>query len=56
MKPLDQLLKSKLKVVNMGLRTFYDSCKDQEVPVVHMDWKPPAGGKKKMMEILKKLR
>jgi len=50
------LLKKELKVVNMGLRSFYESLKEQEVPTVHMDWKPPAGGKKEMMEILKKLR
>jgi FdrA protein len=56
MKPVDALLKDRLKVVNLGLRSFYESCKAQEVPAVHMDWKPPAGGREHLMKILKKLR
>ena len=57
MKPqMKKLLTSTPKVVNMGLRTFFESCQDQKTPVVHMDWKPPAGGKAHLMEILKKLR
>ncbi len=54
--PMKKLLTSTPRVVNMGLRTFYESCRDQSTPVIHMDWKPPAGGKKHLMKILKKLR
>lgn len=56
MKPIKDLLKKEPAVINMGLRTFYESCKDQDAGTVHMDWKPPAGGNKEMMEILEKLR
>ncbi len=56
MEKVPDLLKSEIKVVNMGLQSFYESLQDQEVSSVHMEWKPPAGGKKELMEILKKLR
>lgn len=56
MDKVPDLLKSEIKVVNMGLQSFYESLQEQEVSSVHMEWKPPAGGKKELMEILKKLR
>lgn len=56
MDKISKLLKTKPKVVNMGLKSFYEAQKDQKNPAVHMDWRPPAGGKKKFLEILKKLR
>lgn len=31
-------------VVNVGLPMFADAVRDQDVPVVHVDWRPPAGG------------
>ena len=52
----NDLLKKEIKVVNMGLKSFYESLKEQNVQTVHMDWRPPAGGKKELMEILQKLR
>jgi hypothetical protein len=56
MDKIPDITKNEPRVVNMGLRSFYESMKDQEVPVIHMDWKPPAGGKKHLLEILKKLK
>lgn len=53
MEKTPDVLKKELKVVNMGLKSFYETLKDQQTPAVHMDWRPPAGGKKEMMEILK---
>ena len=41
---IDDLLKSKLSIVNIGLESFADSIKKQGTDVQHVDWKPPAGG------------
>ncbi|MEM3341963.1 MAG: DUF1116 domain-containing protein, partial [Thermoplasmata archaeon] len=32
-------------VINMGLKSFYDDIKAQGAKAVHVQWKPPAGGK-----------
>lgn len=56
MKNNPDLLKDDLKIINIGLKSFYESLKDQNKPVVHMDWVPPAAGRKEIMEILEKLR
>ncbi len=45
-----------LKVINMGLESFANDLRDQKVETVHMNWKPPAGGNKKMMALLSKLK
>lgn len=51
-----ELFKKELRVVNIGLETFYNALKDQKVPAAHVEWKPPAGGNEKLMEILRKLK
>jgi hypothetical protein len=40
----------------MGLKSFADDLKSQDVKVVHVDWRPPAGGNAKMMSLLSKLK
>ena len=49
------ILTEKLKVVNIGISTFADDLRSQGVEVVHLDWKPPAGGDIEMLKILEKL-
>ncbi len=49
------ILTEKLKVVNIGISTFADDLGAQGVKVVHVDWKPPAGGDIKMLRLLEKL-
>jgi len=49
------LLKEKLKVINIGIETFALALEKQGVPVVRVDWKPPAGGDKEMLKLLEKL-
>ncbi len=56
MASVQELLKKKPKVINMGLESFYESLKDQNQPVVHIKWKPPAGGKRHLLEIIRRLR
>ncbi len=49
------ILTEKLKVVNIGISTFADDLRSQDVEVVHVDWKPPAGGDIGMLRLLEKL-
>jgi len=45
----------KLKVVNIGVRTFAEDLEKQGVEVVHVDWSPPAGGDIEIAKLLEKL-
>jgi len=49
------ILAETLKVVNIGISTFADDLRSQDVEVVHLDWKPPAGGDKEMLKLLERL-
>lgn len=53
---VNELFKQDLKVINMGLRSFAKDLKSQDVPVIHVDWRPVAGGNKKMASLLSKLK
>ena len=53
---VNELFKTELKVVNLGLESFYDDLKGQKVPAIHVQWKPVAGGDKKMASLLGKLK
>ena len=50
-----ELFKSPLKVINVGLEKFSEELAELEVPVTHVDWRPPAGGNKKLADLLSKL-
>jgi FdrA protein len=54
--PNAHLLSAPLKVVNLGLSSFADSLRQQEVPVLHVDWRPPASGDQGLLDVLRKLR
>ncbi|MDC1120144.1 hypothetical protein OAS74_00550 [bacterium] len=49
------LLGGKLSVINVGLDKFATELADHDVPVVHLDWKPPAGGDPKLAALLSKM-
>lgn len=49
------ILTEKLKVINIGIETFANDLNSQYVEVIHVDWKPPAGGDLEMLKILAKL-
>ena len=51
----NELFHAQLKVVNVGLESFYGAMLDQNPPACHIDWKPPAGGDPRLLEILAKL-
>jgi len=56
MSKVNELFKTELKVVNIGLESFYSDLKKQKVPVVHVNWRPSAGGNKKMASLLSRLK
>jgi hypothetical protein len=53
---VNELFKKDLKVINMGLKSFYNDLKSQNVQAVHVIWKPRAGGNKKMASLLDRLK
>lgn len=49
------LLNQPVKVINVGLEGFAKELADRKVPVVQVQWSPPAGGDPKLAELLSKL-
>ncbi len=52
----DALINGPPRVVNVGLAIFGESLRAQGVPVIDVDWRPPAGGDREMMDLLERLR
>jgi len=52
---IDKLLTEPLVIVNVGLSKFAKSLEEQGVDVIQVDWMPPAGGDKEMMDLLDEL-
>jgi len=50
-----ELLEHGPVVINLGVHDFAESLRAQEVEVVHVDWTPPAGGDREMIELLDQL-
>ncbi|MGQ0569699.1 MAG: hypothetical protein ACT4P5_09245, partial [Armatimonadota bacterium] len=53
--PILELLGQRPAVINVGLALFAESLQAQDVPVVSVDWRPPAGGKPHLLDLLDKL-
>jgi hypothetical protein len=49
------LLNTPVSVINVGLQGFADELASQGVPVVHVQWQPPAGGDPILAALLAKL-
>ncbi len=49
-------LDREVRVINIGLKEFYHDLKALNVPSVHVDWRPPAGGDHHLAESLVRLR
>ena len=50
------ILNQPLAALNVGLESFAEALADQGAPVVHVDWKPPAGGNERLAAILARMR
>ncbi len=49
---IKDLFGKELKVVNIGIRSFAEDLEKQGRKVVHLDWKPAAGGDERLQSIL----
>lgn len=56
MTKVNELFNKELKIINMGLDSFYTDLKQQNIKAIHIDWKPVAGGNKKLSSLLSKLK
>ena len=56
MSKVNELFNKELKVVNIGLESFYKDLKSQKIKAIHVDWRPSAGGNKKLSSLLSRLR
>lgn len=53
---LDRFMQAPFAAINVGLESFYESLKSQGARVVHVDWRPPAGGNEKLAALLAKMK
>jgi FdrA protein len=49
-------LNTPIAAINVGLESFFDSLKAQGAEVVQVDWRPPASGNERLMDILSKMK
>lgn len=51
----DKLLQDQVRVINIGLREFARDMERVGVPVVHVEWSPPAVRDPRIADLLAKL-
>lgn len=51
----ENLFNKELKVINIGIEMFAEDLEQQNVDVVHVDWRPPAEGDLDILKLLEKL-
>jgi FdrA protein len=55
--PVDlDLFRQPLAGINVGVEIFFDNLMNQGAKAVQVDWRPPAGGDEKLMDLLAKLK
>ncbi len=52
---IDEFLHSDSRVINVGIEIFARQLEQQDVPVIHVDWAPPARGDAAIAALLSKL-
>jgi FdrA protein len=55
MESQESLLDQPLVAINLGLQDFADNLEKQDVDVIHVDWRPPAGGDQELIQLLDRL-
>ena len=50
------ILNKNLKVINIGLERFYEDLKSQKQDAIQLDWRPAAGGNKKLLSLLNRIK
>lgn len=49
------LINTRPNIINIGVRIFYDSLKQQNVKTIHVDWRPPSNGDSDLVALINKL-
>ncbi len=52
MDSLNNLFNQQPVCINLGLESFVEALHDQDIHCAHVNWKPPAGGDTRLIEIL----
>jgi NifU-like protein involved in Fe-S cluster formation len=55
MSKINELFKSKIHAINVGIEFFKDDILKQNASATHLDWTPPGGGKPELIAALDKL-
>ncbi len=55
MSKINALFASELKTINLGAENFNTELLSQNVDSIHVDWRPPAGGNKALLQALARL-
>ena len=55
MTELKDFFAKKVKVINIGVPSFADDLRKQGVETIHVEWRPPAGGNRKLQALLAKV-
>jgi hypothetical protein len=55
MNKLAELLESGVIAINVGVREFAESLQEQGCQIIQVDWVPPAGGDRELIDILDQL-
>lgn len=55
MSNLNNLFKQNLKVINIGIPSFAEDLAKQGIINLHVDWRPPAGGNRRIQALLEKV-
>ncbi|MFX1292987.1 MAG: fdrA domain protein [Promethearchaeota archaeon] len=50
-----EIFNTELKIINIGIEMFADDLEKQNVNVIHVNWRPPAGGDIDILKLLEKL-
>ena len=45
-------IQQQVRVINIGIASFSEDLQKAGVPVIQMDWRPPAGGDRKLIKLL----
>lgn len=52
---MDQLVQIGPVAINIGIQDFAESLRAQGAEVIHVDWTPPAGGDRELIDLLDQL-
>lgn len=52
---IEKLLQGSLVVVNIGIEKFAQELEKQNIEVLHVEYRPPAGGDQEMIRLLDQL-